>query len=141
MGAKVIRTPKNTSMKAKAINFGLKFCSPNTEIVIVVDADTVLAPNLVHRYVQAFSDAKIFLVSGYILPRETKTIWQKARLVQYLHYLGFIKEAQNYWFSPIVASRCCLGMRKEMLEKLDGFGEGHVAEDMTLTWKGLIKGL
>jgi len=140
LGAQVVRTPQNTKMKAKAINFGLGFCSDKSEIVVVVDADTILAPNLIELYVQAFADKKVFIVSGYILSIHTKTIWQKARLVQYLYYLGLIKEAQSYWFSPIVGSGCCLGIRKEILYKLGGFSEGHIAEDMALTWKGLIKG-
>lgn len=137
-GAEVIRTPKNTKNKAKAINYGLK--EVKSEILICVDADTILEKNAIEEILKAFGDEKVAIASGFVLPQRVKTIFEKARLLQYLEYFFIQKETQNHWGVPLVSSGCFFAIKTEILKKMQGFCAGTIAEDMELTWRILLTG-
>ncbi len=136
-GVKVITTPKNTGTKSRAVNFGLNFV--NTEVVVVVDADTVLEKRAIELAIPFLADGNTLSVSGFVLPQEVRTFWERARLIQYLHFITLHKTAQNHWRVPIVSSGCFSLFNTKLLKEMGKFPERTIVEDMDLTWKAHLK--
>ncbi len=138
LGATVIRTPRNTGTKAKAQNFALQHV--NTDVVVTVDADTTLDPKAIEIVIPHLADGKTLSACGFVIPKRIKSFWEKARLVQYLYYIGLNKAAQAYWRVPLVSSGCFSAYNTKMLKAMGGFPEGTIVEDMVLTWRGHLEG-
>lgn len=138
LGVKVVRTPKNSGTKVRAQNFGLQFVE--TEVVVTVDADTILDPKAIELILPALADGKTLSVCGFVIPQELRTFWEKARLIQYLYYIGLPKSAQAHWGVPIVSSGCFSAFNTQLLKEMKGFPEKTMAEDMMLTWKAHLEG-
>lgn len=138
LGAEVIQTPKNTGTKSMAQNFALAFVE--TEVVVTVDADTVLDPRAIELVIPGLADGKTISVCGFVIPQRIRTFFEKARLVQYLYYIGLNKSAQAHWGIPLVSSGCFSAFNTQMLKQMGGFPEGTIVEDMALTWRGHIEG-
>src|SRR5262245_25962862 len=63
-GATVFRTPKNSGSKAGAQNFVLD--TVRTELVMAVDADTILARDGIERLLEAFEDPEVTAACGAV---------------------------------------------------------------------------
>lgn len=139
LGAKVIRTPFNTGTKAQAQNYGLKFIE-KTDVLVTVDADTVLEKNAIERILPALKNEKVISACGLVIPQKVKTFWERIRLIQYLIYIPLAKGVQDYWETPLVSSGCFSAFNFELLKKLGGFPHETFVEDMALSWKALLEG-
>lgn len=137
LGVEVIRTSRNTGTKSGAQNFGLQFV--DTEVLITLDADTILHPRAIERIVPALSDGKTLSACGFVIPQRVKTFWEIARLLQYLYYIGLNKGAQNHLGIPLVSSGCFSAFNVRMLKEMGGFPEGTIVEDMALTWQAHLE--
>ncbi|WP_433337295.1 glycosyltransferase family 2 protein [Spirillospora sp. CA-294931] len=69
----VLRPPRNLGSKAKAQNYALPHIT--TDLVLAVDADTVLAPDYIARLKPAFDDPEVAIASGNVQTRFTRTPW------------------------------------------------------------------
>src|SRR5205814_1382911 len=96
-GATVLRPPANLGSKARAQNFALPYC--DTELVLAVDADTVLAHDYIERMLPAFDDPAVVVAAGNVQTRFTRTVWERGRSVEYL--FGFHWHAN---FGPVGAA-------------------------------------
>lgn len=134
----VVTTDMNKGSKARAINFALD--SLDTDITIIVDADTVLDPRSVENVVTAFSDKNVGIACGSVIPRNPDTFWGRARLIEYLNAIAVVKSAQENLGSVLIASGCFFAIRTDLLKSNNGFDERTFAEDMDLTWVITEKG-
>ena len=132
LGATVLRPPRNTGSKAGAQNYALSHVS--TDYVMVLDADTTLAPDAIRRTLPAFDDARVAAACGFVVPRHVRTIWERGRYVEYLYALGFLKQVQDYYGRPLISSGCFSVYRTGPLRQAGGWGQRTMAEDMDLTW-------
>ena len=137
-GAEVLRPPRNLGSKAKAQNYALPHCS--TELVLAVDADTVLAPDYIERIVPAFRDPAVVIAAGSVQTRFTRTVWERGRSVEYLFGFHWHRPIQQLANSPMVCSGCCSAFRRRELERFGGFPERTIVEDMDYTWSMQIAG-
>jgi len=139
LGVRVIRTPKNTGTKAQAQNYGLKFIE-NTDVLVTVDADTILESKAIEKIIYALKDKKVISACGFVIPQKIETFWERVRLIQYLIYIPLAKKTQEYWKVPLVSSGCFSAFNFEILKKLGGFPSETFVEDMALSWQALIEG-
>jgi biofilm PGA synthesis N-glycosyltransferase PgaC len=58
----VLRPPENTGSKAAAQSYTLPFL--DTEFVIAIDADTILAPDAIEKLFDAVKDADVAAACG-----------------------------------------------------------------------------
>lgn len=137
LGAKVVRIPKNSGTKSRAQNFGLKFVK--TDLVVTIDADTILDQKAIELIIPAMSDRKVLSACGFVIPQVIKTFWERCRLIQYLYYISLNKNAQSHWQVPLVSSGCFSVFNTKMLKKMGGFPEGTIVEDMDLTWRAHLE--
>lgn len=137
-GATVLRPPHNLGSKAKAQNHALPIC--DTDLVLAVDADTVLAPDYVEKIKPVFDDPEVVVAAGNVQTRFTRTVWERGRSIEYLFGFHWNRPIQNGAGSPVVCSGCCSAFRRTTLTDFGGFPERTIVEDMDFTWSMQIAG-
>ncbi|NLU68707.1 glycosyltransferase family 2 protein [Streptomyces sp. HNM0574] len=137
-GVDVARPPANLGSKAKAQNHALPLCT--TELVLAVDADTVLAPDYIERILPAFDDPDVVIAAGNVQTRFTRTVWERGRSVEYLFGFHWHRPIQHLAASPMVCSGCCSVFRRDVLVAAGGFPERTIVEDIDFTWTQQIAG-
>ncbi|MFB4314270.1 glycosyltransferase family 2 protein [Actinomadura sp. 21ATH] len=137
-GATVLRPPRNLGSKARAQNHALPRC--RGDLVLAVDADTVLAPDYIERLAPAFDDPAVAIAAGNVQTRRTRTVWERGRSIEYLFGFHFHRPIQAGARSPMVCSGCCSAFRRDVLLAYGGFPERTIVEDMDLTWTAQIAG-
>ncbi|GAA2614347.1 glycosyltransferase family 2 protein [Streptomyces axinellae] len=137
-GAEVLRPPANLGSKAKAQNYALPHC--RGDLVLAVDADTVLAPDYIEQLLPAFDDPSVVIAAGNVQTRFARTVWERGRSVEYLFGFHWNRPIQERVNSPMVCSGCCSGFRRAELVAAGGFPEATIVEDMDYTWSQQISG-
>ncbi len=128
----VVRPSSNTGSKAGAQNVAL--ATIDTEFTMAIDADTTLAPDAIEKLLEAFDDSKVAAACGFVIPRYVKTLWERARYVEYLLAFTWYKPIQDYYRKPLISSGCFSMYRTNVLKEHDGWQTRTLAEDMDLTW-------
>jgi cellulose synthase/poly-beta-1,6-N-acetylglucosamine synthase-like glycosyltransferase len=135
-GVEVLTPPKNLGSKAKAQNFALQYI--DSDLVLPLDGDTVLEPDYIEKLVPVFDDPDVSVASGCVLTQRQKTIWEKARQLEYLFGFHWYRPIQQSANSITVCSGCCTVFRRKWLG--DGFPETTLTEDIYYTWQQHIAG-
>ena len=116
------------------------------EIILFADADTVLAPDLITRSVNAMArtGADLFTVAG---SQEIVTIWEKLIQPQVFaimatRYGGTESMTRSKKVADKIANGQCMFFRRSTYEAMGGHGivKSHVAEDMKLAQKYFLAG-
>jgi N-acetylglucosaminyltransferase len=137
-GATVLRPPRNLGSKARAQNHALPHC--RTDLVLAVDADTVLAPDYIEKIKPVFDDPSVVVAAGNVQTRFTRTPWERGRSIEYLFGFHWHRPIQHGAGSPVVCSGCCSAFRTETLTAFGGFPERTIVEDMDYTWSMQLAG-
>lgn len=139
MGVHVIRPWENTGSKAGAQNYAMPLVE--TEFVMAVDADTILAPDAIEKLLPSLDDPEVAAACGFVLPRRVETVWERGRYVEYMLAFNFYKPIQDLYGKPLISSGCFSVYRAEHLRAAGGWSIRTMAEDMDLTWTFYEKGL
>jgi cellulose synthase/poly-beta-1,6-N-acetylglucosamine synthase-like glycosyltransferase len=132
-GARVIRPPRNTGSKAGAQTFALRHVT--TPLTLVIDADTMLAPDAAERLSRVFEDEDVAAACGFVLPRYVRSVWERGRYVEYLFAFTSYKRIQDLYGVPLISSGCFSMYRTDVLRAHGGWSDRTMAEDMDLTWQ------
>ena len=134
----VIRTPRNAGSKARALNHALPRCS--TDLVMVVDADTFLAPDYLEKMLPTFDNPKITLAAGCILSKNVRTPAERGRSIELLFCSHFHRLIQSKAGAPLVIPGCAAIYRMKDLRGHGGWTSPTVCEDVDYTWIALLGG-
>jgi N-acetylglucosaminyltransferase len=137
-GVEVLRPPHNLGSKAKAQNYALPYCA--TDLVLPVDADTILAADYVERIKRPFTDPRVVIAAGNVQTKVTRTVTERGRSIEYLYGFHFYRPIQNRAGAPVVCSGCCSAFRREVLVASGGFPERTIVEDFDWTATQQIAG-
>jgi N-acetylglucosaminyltransferase len=137
-GVEVLRPPHNLGSKAKAQNYALPYCA--TDLVLPVDADTILAADYVERIKQPFEDPRVVIAAGNVQTKVARTVTERGRSIEYLYGFHFYRPIQNRAGAPVVCSGCCSAFRREVLVASGGFPERTIVEDFDWTATQQIAG-
>src|SRR4051812_10735695 len=88
-GVTVIRPPANTGSKAGAQNFAL--AQVTTEFTLAIDADTIVAPDAIERFMAVMADPSMAAACGFVVPRHVQSVWERGRYNEYLLAFSFYK--------------------------------------------------
>ncbi|MET1255104.1 glycosyltransferase [Aliikangiella maris] len=132
---KYLRLPNGG--KARALNQGLKFASG--EIIITVDADSVMDKDTVTNLVKRFNDPKVGAVAGNVVIGNKK---KPLAIIQQLEYLYgfFFKRADSVFNSVYIIGGAAAAYRKSVLKAVGGFDHQIITEDIEMSTRILAKG-
>ncbi|QHI68934.1 glycosyltransferase [Tichowtungia aerotolerans] len=123
--------------KAAAMNYGLMHATG--EIMITVDADSVMDPNAIEKLVRCFDDPRVGGVAGnVIIANRSKPIeW-----IQQLEYLYgfFFKRADSLFGSVYIIGGAAAAYRRNVLDEMGGFDRTIITEDIEMSTRILSRG-
>ena len=137
-GVDVLRPPQNLGSKAKAQNYALPYCT--TDLVLPVDADTILADDYIERIKEPFRNRNVVIAAGNVQTKFTRTVTERGRSIEYLFGFHFYRPIQNKAGAPVVCSGCCSAFRRTVLVESGGFPERTIVEDFDWTATQQIAG-
>lgn len=123
--------------KAKALNQGLRIATG--EIVLTVDADSVMDKNMITNMVKRFTDKKVAAVAGNVVVGNRKKPIELLQQLEYLHGFWF-KRADSNFNSVHIIGGAAAAYRKAILEEAGGFDESIITEDVELSMRLLAMG-
>ncbi|MGM0875576.1 MAG: glycosyltransferase [Bacillota bacterium] len=129
---------KKNGGKASAINTGIK--KANGDIIIAIDADTIVSSEAISLLVRHFIDEKVAAVSGNIKVgnmRNLLTIWQH---VEYVTGFNLEKRAFAMLNCVTVVPGAIGAWRKQVIEELGYFTADTLAEDTDMSLRILREG-
>jgi len=129
-GVKVIDKPNGG--KASALNAGLKVAKG--DIIVCMDADSIVSRNALKYTIGYFSDPKVGAVASSLKVYKPKTFWQKMQFVEYIYNI-FLRKILAFMDSVFVVPGPFGLYRRSVLERLGGWEEGNLTEDMELTMR------
>jgi len=129
-GVKVIDKPNGG--KASALNVGLK--KANGEIIVCMDADSIVSRNALRNAIGYFKDPSVGAVASSLKVYKPKTFWQKLQLIEYFYNI-FLRKVLALMDSVFVVPGPFGLYRREALEKVGGWDEKSITEDMELTFR------
>ena len=126
---------KNNRRLGKAASINQVLSLIETDLALIVDADTELEATFIEKACNEFSGKDIVAVSGFVLPSESSpnTFIKNARLVEYVYSQTTLKKGQNMINGLFVLSGCCSVFKTSIIQQT-GFPEDTVTEDLDLTW-------
>lgn len=115
--------------KATALNKALK--RAKGEIYIVLDADSVVKSNALQRLIPYFDDSNVALALPLMKAKQPNNLLQKLQFREYLINI-FLKKLLGYLDCIHVAPGPFSVYRKSVLDKLGGFDENNITEDLEM---------
>ncbi len=128
----------NGGGKSSAINFAVNQSS--AELIMVLDADTLLKANAVSKIVRRFKDTSVGAVAGNAKVGNRVNLLTKFQALEYVTSQNLDRRAFALLNSITVVPGAIGVWRKDLLEKVGGFGTDTLAEDAELTLKVLKLG-
>ena len=130
----LISLKEKAGSKSRAINKAIPLVE--TDIVIVVDADTILKKDAIENLMVAFEDDDVVIACGAVKSINRKNWWQGARSAEYSVGQHIFKSAQEHCGIVFVMSGCFSAIRTQFA-KDHPFDERTMAEDMDITWEAI----
>ena len=126
----ICRTPG----KARALNMGL--ARVTEDVVIRIDADTIVSPELLATVMPWFWDESVGGVSGLPMPNKDTPRWLYPLRVAEVYYgVAFLRVAQGAADAVMVMPGMIAAYRRDLVEELGGFAEGINGEDADITMR------
>ena len=117
--------------KAAALNHGIAACEG--EIVLRIDADTIVTSSALRGLMRHFADPKVGGTSGMPLPRSRAAWICRMRAVEVIYQVGFKRSGYNVIDAVGVLPGALVAYRRGLLLKLNGFAQGMNGEDADMT--------
>lgn len=138
LNIKVLHKPVSNG-KPSALNYGIKHASG--EIVGVLDADSVPAPDILLNVCKYFEDPKVAAVQGRTLSINS----EENMLTKFLSYEETVYceaylQGKDVLGLFVHLKGSCQFLRREVLEELNGFDERALSEDLELSVRLTEKG-
>ncbi|MCE9612098.1 MAG: glycosyltransferase [Chthoniobacter sp.] len=106
-----------------------------TELVLVIDADTHVAPDAIGDLAAAFDDPQVGAATANIRVRGEHGLLARMQAVEYASIIGLLKRSNGLWGGLFTVSGAAACYRVEALRKCGGFLSNSVAEDIELSWR------
>jgi len=130
---------KENGGKATALNYGIA-CS-NGEIVVIVDADTIIGRTSLKEIVKGFDvHKKVVAVAGNVKVRNRTNWITKCQALEYITGIQIVRRAFEIFGSITIIPGALGAFKKSMLEECGSYGKDTIVEDYDQTIKLLKAG-
>lgn len=124
--------------KASALNYGIGFASG--DILVCIDADTVLNPDAVSRMVACFTGPEVAAVSGNVKVGNRKNMLTRWQSIEYITSQNFDRRAYDIVNAIMVVPGAIGAFRRDAVLRVGMFTTDTLAEDCDLTLRLLNAG-
>ncbi|MEI6555958.1 MAG: glycosyltransferase [Paludibacter sp.] len=124
--------------KAAALNFGIENASG--EILVCIDADTILPYDAIAKMIPFFTDDKVGAVAGNVRVGNTLNLLTNWQSIEYTTSQNFDRRAYDAANAILVVPGAIGAFRKTAMVEIDGFTTDTLAEDCDLTLRMLRAG-
>lgn len=125
---------KDNGGKASAINFGLAYSTG--EIIVVVDADTIIGPDSLTYLARGFSsDENVAAVAGNIKVRNRKNWLTWCQAVEYVAGIQIVRRAFDLFGAISVVPGSLGAFKRSTLEEVGTYHKDTLVEDFDVTLK------
>ena len=135
-GVRVIHRPNGG--KSVALNHGLLFA--RGEIIIMVDADSLVGKNTLIELVQPFKDTEVASVAGNIKVLNRMNWLTRCQALEYIANINVYRRALDVFGSVTVVPGSLGAYRREVLEGSGFYDPDTLVEDFDVTIKALKTG-
>jgi len=126
-----VQTPKNTGNAAGSKNYGAKFA--DTELIGFTDGDSFIEKGAIGKTVGFFNDEKVGSVTSSVLVYNKNNFLEKVQSVEY-KVIKFSRKLLEFIDSIYVTPGPLGVFRKSAFDKIGGFDEKNLTEDIEITW-------
>lgn len=131
---------KENGGKASALNYGLVYA--NGEIVVIVDADTIIGRNSLKEMMKGFQvNEHVAAVAGNIKVRNRVNIITKCQALEYITGIQIVRRAFDIFGSITIVPGALGAFKKSFLMEAGAYGKDTIVEDFDQTIKLLKAGL
>lgn len=123
--------------KASAMNRALRYAKG--EIVITIDADSVMDSDAINNLVKHFEDPSVGGVAGNVIVGNRKRPIEWMQQMEYL-YGFFFKRCDSLFNSVYIIGGAAAAYRREVLEEMGGFDHSIITEDIEMSTRILSHG-
>lgn len=133
----LVKTPKNTGKASGAKNYGARFV--DTELIGFVDADSYPERDAIKEMIGFFDDKKIAAVTPKILVEKKENFIEKLQAIEY-KVIAFTRKLLGFVDAIYVTPGPLAIYRKDIFDKIRGFDENNLTEDIEITWHIIAEG-
>jgi poly-beta-1,6 N-acetyl-D-glucosamine synthase len=121
------------SGKATALNRAIE--NARGEVLVCLDADTLVLPNTISLLVRHFSDPSVAAVAGNVKVGNRINILTRWQAIEYITSQNLDRRAYALLNAVTVVPGAVGAWRRSAVQKLGGYTSDTMAEDMDLTWR------
>jgi poly-beta-1,6-N-acetyl-D-glucosamine synthase len=119
--------------KAMGLNDALPLCQG--EILLIIDADIIVSPQLLHHIVPHFEGTRVAAVTGNPRVRNRLSLLQHLQAIEFSSIVSMQRRAQRVLGRILTVSGAVFAVRRTALLDVGGFSPHMATEDMDLTWR------
>lgn len=119
--------------KSSALNNAI--AHTGSEVVICVDADTMLPPETVSNLIRHFKDDSVAAVAGVVKVGNANSLITKWQALEYISGISIERNAQAFLGAIMIVPGACSAWRRNVLLEFGGFSNDTLAEDCDLALK------
>ena len=124
--------------KSTALNLGMR--EAKYELVVTIDADTILMPNTINELIKPFGDPEVDAVCGNIEVGNVHNLLTGFQALEYITAQNFDRRAFEELNSISVVPGATGAWRRNKVMAIGGYESDTLTEDADLTIKMLISG-
>jgi cellulose synthase/poly-beta-1,6-N-acetylglucosamine synthase-like glycosyltransferase len=129
--------PLENGGKARALNRALRHATG--DIVVTIDADSIVAPDAIAAIARRFDDPRVGAVAGNVIVANGP---RPIALMQQLEYLYgfFFKRCDSLFDSVYIVGGAAAAYRREVLDEVGAFDPTIITEDIEMSMRILARG-
>lgn len=117
--------------KAAALNTAIEHSS--NDIIVCIDADTLVMPDLLKKLIPYFYDAQVAAVAGNIKISNRNNLITKVQAIEYMTMYNHDRQLFESSEGILIIPGALGAFRREVLTSLGGYAGNTLAEDTELT--------
>jgi len=130
---KLVHREKASGKKARAVNFGIIYS--RGDIIVTVDADTLLEPSSLSELIKPFRDQRIGAVSGNIRVLNRVNLLTRLQAYEYLMAMEMGRRFQAVTGMLMIIPGALGAVRKSLARSLGLYDPDTITEDFDITVK------
>jgi len=124
--------------KATALNTGVRYS--RGEIIVIIDADTIIARNGLLEIVKGFTNENVVAVAGNIKIRNRVNLLTNCQALEYVTAIQIMRRALDFFGAITIVPGALGAFRRKPIVQAGGYKTDTLVEDYDLTMKLLKSG-